>query len=698
MSEPAVRAELEIHFRDSVTAGLKTTESAAEKTAKKVAETAAEAAKKSAGETETATNRQRSSYEKLYRAREVLGIRSESTIRREIQHTESAYKRLETSGQLSSEALARASDKARERITRLTNEMGKLTDEQKRAEKSANDLERVNSRIRGGVTVTAGTAAAAYTLKAPAMAAMSFDERLANMANTAYAERDTSGRKIGMQQLEASINKSVGRGGGGTRDQAAETLDTMIASGAMSAKDAMTMLPQIMKASSASGADPAQLAQIGIRAMQTFKIKPEDMPNVLNMALTAGQEGGFELKDMAKWLPQQMAAATMSGLSGREGFAKLAALNQASAITAGTKDEAGNNVVNLLAKINSSDTANDAKKLGINLPKYLQEQRAKGVDSVDAFGALVDKTVANREDYKALKKQLAGAKNNEDKRASLEAMTTIAQGAGIGKIIQDRQALMALLGMMNNREYMQGVLTKVRANDVREGGSIDRNYDLVSDTSAFKMRMASQEKDIGQKSVMDNFTPAIGKTADMFADLASKHPLLVGSVTLATGALTAFAGAAGLASLTMGGGKNSAIAATALKYAPKAANVGRAGLYGVGALAGDYALDKAFGEGSAISRYGSSAINFAAGGAMLGSVVPGLGTGVGAAVGAGTGLLWESLKDVYAALKPTEQKSVDVNASMTVGLAPGLVLQTQSMKTSGGGNVQMNTGRMGDVP
>ncbi|XLV71480.1 hypothetical protein ACKZDW_18520 [Ralstonia syzygii subsp. celebesensis] len=77
-------------------------------------------------------------------------------------------------------------------------------------------------------------------------------------------------------------------------------------------------------------------------------------------------------------------------------------------------------------------------------------------------------------------------------------------------------------------------------------------------------------------------------------------------------------------------------------------------------------------------------------GAMVGSVVPVLGTGVGAAVGGGLGLAWEGLKDL---LKPPEQKPVDVNARMTVGLAPGLVLQSQSVQATGG-NVQMNTGNV----
>jgi hypothetical protein len=435
--------------------------------------------------------------------------------------------------------------------------------------------------------------------------------------------------------------------------------------------------------------------------MQTFGIKPDELPNILNMAIAAGQAGGFELKDMSRWLPQQMAAATMSGLSGREGFAKLVALDQAAAITAGNKDEAGNNVVNLLTKINSRDTAMDAERMGINLPKYLQEQRAKGFDSVDAFGALVEKTVSGRADYQAVQKQLAAAKDDSEKRAALESMATIAEGAGIGKLVQDRQALMALLGMMNNKEYMQGVLAKVRANDVATGGAGDRNYELVSSTSAFALRQAGEQKDIGQKTAMDSLTPAIGRAAETFADIASKHPLLVGAVTLTTTALTALAGAAGLASLAMGGrgipggGAIGRVASTMAgsAIARNALTMAKVGsVAGIASEVGGYALGKIAGEDSAITRYGSSAMSGAAMGATVGSVIPVIGTAVGAALGGIGGLAWEGLKDWFSNDAP-EQPPVDVNANMTIGLAPGLVLQNQSMQATGG-NVQMNTGNI----
>lgn len=709
MSNGSVNADLIIRIKDGTAQGSAAVVKSAEAAAQKTSTAFERAAKKAAADTEQSNQRQKSSYDKLSQAREALGVRSEKTIQKEIENTRRAYGQLAAAGFSSATEQARAYAQVQTRITSLTNEMGKLTaaqrkagDEAKRLAKIEADAARGRSIVRGGVAAGAGVAAAAYTLKAPAMAALSFDERLAHMANTAFAERDSAGRKIGMKELEAAVNKSVGKGGGGTREQAAEALDSLIASNAVSSGAAINMLPQLMRFSTASGADPSVLADIAVRAKQTFRVADEDLPRIMNMAIAGGQAGGFELKDMAKWLPQQMAAATLSGMSGRAGFAKLTALNQAAAITAGTKDEAGNNVVNLLGKINSDDAATKAKKLGVDLPKYLQQQRAKGVDSVDAFAALVDKTVAGRSDYQGLQKQLKSAKTGDDKRAALESMATIAQGAGIGSLIQDRQAMMALLGLMNNREYLKQVLGTVTANDVIKGGAGDKNYDLISDTGAFKLRQAEQQKEIGQKAAMDSLTPAISKAAEAFGDLAQKHPLLIGTTTLATGALAALAGAAGLATLAMGGkipgagaigSAASAVAGGAVgRYATKAGKVG--GIGGVAALGGGWALDKAFGEESAISRYGSSMLNGGAIGATLGSVVPVVGTGIGALAGAGLGAAYEAIKDM---LKPAEQKPVDVNAKFQFGLAPELVMQIQKMQTSGG-NVQMSTGNIGSVP
>lgn len=711
MSQAAVDVEVRLKMQDGVSAGLKTVTQAAEKTAKatsdaaeKAATATERAAKREADATEQSTSRQRSSHERLSHARTTLGMRSEQAIQREIQQTTAAYNRLMATGKLSFDEQGRAADKMRDKVTQLTNEMGKLTAEQRAQADQAERIERGRGYLRTGAAALAGAGAAAYTLKAPAMAAMSFDERLAAMANTAYAERDVAGRKVGMGQLEAAINRSVGKGGGGTRDQAAEALDMLIASGAVGINEAMAMLPDLMKASAATSTDALQLAQIGVRGMQTFKVAPDQFMNLLNMALAGGQAGGFELSDMAQWLPQQMAAATQSGMSGRAGFAELVALNQAAAITAGNSQQAGNNVLNLLGKINSDQVARSAKdELGLDLGKHLQDYRARGLSGIDAFAALVEKSVAKNTNYQALQGQLAGAGSDGERRVVLESMANIAQGTGIGKIIADREATMALIGMLNNRAYMDDVLAKVRAADVGRGGAVDVNYGVVSDMAGFKLRMAEQQKDAAQKDAMDSLTPAIGRVSELFGDMVAKYPLLSGATMLATGAIAAFATAAGLAAMALNGGKLPGAAGGAIDRVARAAGspVGRklgrgakvGGVAGVGSLLGGVALDAAAGEDSAIARYGNKMLTGAALGATFGSFVPGAGTALGGLVGGLGGLAWEGVNDL---LKPSEPVKTESTTTINLGLSPGLVVTGMQTQTSGPGVFNMNTGSQWD--
>lgn len=492
-----------------------------------------------------ANRTQAQDYARMTQARERLGIRSEKSIQREIQATQAAYQRVARAGSLSMAEQARAADAAKRKISELTNEMGKLTSAQKAA-----------GAAKGVAAVGMGVVAAGAVLKNPLEKAMDYEERMAQMSNTAYAGKDLATRKAGMAQLDGAVQKAY-RTGGGTREGAAGALDMMVSSGTMQVADAIKALPQIMKAATAGGANPEEIAAIAIRAQQNMKIDPSRMPNVLNMAMAAGQAGGFELKDMAKWLPAQMAAASLSGLTGEAGFAKLAALNQAAATTAGSKDDAGNNVVNLLAKINSADTAKDVKKTtGLDLPKYLSEQRGKGVDSVDAFAALVRGQLTGNKEYQGLQTKLAATGKDDPARAQmLESMAKIAQGTAIGSVVQDRQAMMPLIAMMNDPAYMQGVLGKVNAANVGAGGAVDENFALIESLNSFKVRMAWQNKDTAMQAAYGETGGAVGGVASAFSSLAQSAPLLTGATIAATTALLAFSGTAGLAALAMGGGK-----------------------------------------------------------------------------------------------------------------------------------------------
>ncbi|MYM32265.1 tail tape measure protein [Duganella sp. CY15W] len=429
------------------------------------------------------------------------------------------------------------------------------------AERTAGVLARLQRAGQAGGSMLAGAAAAKFILAKPVNATMDYGMRLAGMANTAYSDRDVAGRIAGKTELNTAIEKAV-RLGGGTRESAATTLDTLIAAGTLSVDDSKAVLPTLTKASTASGADPTELANIALRSMATFKIKASEIPKVMDMAITAGQAGGFELKDMAKWLPQQMAAARLSGMSGMGGLAKLLAANQASVITAGSKDEAGNNLVNFLAKINSQDTAQDAKKLGIDLSGTLSAARAKGIDSLQAFTLLTERTVSQDKRYTTLKDKAAKTKDGDEKKATYEAQADIIEGSAIGKLIQDRQALMYLVAALNNKDYLKDVEAKVNA----AKDTTETNYAVIANEAGFKKEQAVQEGDIATYKGMTQLDGPLKKTLDLMTETAREYPNLTAGAKLsatALSALAAAAGASGLMKLLTGAGGAAASGAAA---------------------------------------------------------------------------------------------------------------------------------------
>lgn len=654
MTNAAVDVALHLRLKDQATPGLH-----------KAAQRAAENERKGAEASEQAQRRMRSSYQATSQAREVLGVRSEQRIQREIAATEAAYKRLEQSGKLSADALARAMEITRAKVTALTNEMGKLTQEQERSAKAGRALQ------FGGMTVAAG-AAGYMAVRSSFSHAMSVDDRLRDIVNMGYRGQSIEAKRAGLETMRSAVDSSVAQFGG-KRENATEAI-SMLLENDVKVGDAVKILPTLMKFSKAANADPTALAAIAMRSMQNFKIDARDIPNVLNMALAAGSAGGFELKDMAKWLPAQLALASAAGMGGKKDLGYLLALNQAAVTTAGTKDEAGNNVVNLLGKIMGADTAKDVQKLGINHYAYLQKKRGEGMNSMEAFTALVDSTVAKRADYKGLQAKLAMTKDEGERKAMLESMASIAQSAGIGTLIQDRQALGALLASLQQRGLMDRVRAEVGQNDLAEGGIGQEYYKFKSEGGASRAERAQQNVEAAKDRMLGDGGSVLGAFNDFVADASAKFPILAGSTALAATSVTAMSGAAGLAAIALarvggagglpglGGGRGGLGGTGRSGGGPlgTGASTGAGGRgmsilnrYGaaVGLGVAGTAIAATAGEESVIGRYGKSASEFAAVGALLGPW--------GAAIGGATGLLVQGVKDLKAASEK-DRKAEDV--------------------------------------
>lgn len=446
------------------------------------------------------------------------------------------------------------------------------------------------SVMRGVVKGMAAYQAARYVVAPVMQQARSYDRQLADTANTAFADRDLAGRQAGMGELDAAVKAAL-RAGGGKREEALQALNDMLASGSVTAGQAQGLLPTISKYATAGNASVTELSNIVVRALQNG-FKEADIPKVLDMALAAGQKGGFELKDMARWLPKLLAAGQLSGLGGMEGYARILASAQGSVITAGSKDEAGNNLLNLLLKINSSDTQRDARAMGIDLAGSLAAARGKGVNSLDAFVNLVEQIAGRDERMVSLRKQAAGAGSDEERRASLTAQADILQGSAIGKILQDRQALLSLVAELNKGAYISGVQRDVMQASGQYGAS---NFELVSKTADFRVQQAENEKLFAQTGAMSPLNEGLAKLAEGTSAVYQQFPGFAAAIEaskLALTGLAAAAGALGLAGLVLGAGKAGAVAAGAGALASRVAGLG-----GAAAAAGPLALAAGVGGG-----------------------------------------------------------------------------------------------------
>lgn len=484
------------------------------------------------------------------RNREMLGVRSERSIQTEINRTRAAYDQLKRSGIASGRELDRAAVATKRRIAELNAEMGKVSMGQ-----------RLGNIGRGIAGLAAGATAAGMVLAQPMKKQMDYDRSLAMTSNTAFAERDVAGRIAGKAELNNAVKSAV-EIGGGTKEDALGALDTMLASGAVKADTAMKLLPTLQKGSTATGASTDDLAKIAISAMQQFDISEDKIGEVLDKAVAAGQAGNFELADMARWLPKQMAAGKSAGLSGMSGFEALLVGNQQARVTAGTSDEAGNNFANLLAKLTSKETnerfknlkikGKDGQEHGVDFIASMEAQKKKGKNSIEAFMSIMDQVIGQDGKYQELQKKLKGAKK-EDQAKLLGEMANLVEGTAIGQVISDREALMALLGIRNNVSLGKEVKESLDKSE----GAVDTSHAVIKDTNSYKVEDAKNSVDFAQMEGMKGFNDALGDVSVKIAEYAKSYPDLTGKIVTAGTVVAALSAAAITAagSLRLLGGK-----------------------------------------------------------------------------------------------------------------------------------------------
>ncbi|MGP5511724.1 phage tail tape measure protein [Pseudomonas helleri] len=343
---------------------------------------------------------------------------------------------------------------------------------------------------------------------------------------------------------EADMSRSIiqtSRDVGMGRNEVADVVNELVGAG-MDLKQAMAFAPVAAKfvvGQGSSGVDTAKM----IQALQT-NAKITD-PKVLEKALEAvayqGQSGSFEASDMARWFPQLLAGMQKQGITGMDAVTQLGSMLQVQMKTAGTADEAANNLKNWIEKIGSGDVVKSYKDAGIDYQKSLNTGIQGGMSTLEASFGLAKRYIEATDPKKAAKMAEATAKiSKEADPAKAKAMLdSLEQALRTGDIFADMQVKSALTAYVQNKELYE----QLKKEAASASGILDQNLAERRDTSAQKWSETIQAGNDALRSVGDAIRPvtdglATGLTTVIkgVTQLSDESPKMVmGLTALATG-------------------------------------------------------------------------------------------------------------------------------------------------------------------
>ncbi|MFC6444554.1 phage tail tape measure protein [Shinella zoogloeoides] len=208
------------------------------------------------------------------------------------------------------------------------------------------------------------------------------------------------------------------------------------------------ILDPTLKAAVSGDTSGETIATAIIAAKQNLGVKDSEVPAALDMMAKGGKLGGFNLGAMAKNFPALGAMMAGTGRQGLAGWGELVALSQVVRTTAGSEDEAANNLRNLLGKLTSQDTVKNFKEKGVDLEQVKKQADATGKPYLTA---VMDEIM-----------RLTGGNEFE-----------------VNELFGDQQAKLALAPLLNNRKMYDDFLSQIMNNST---GNLDEDYEFLRKT------------------------------------------------------------------------------------------------------------------------------------------------------------------------------------------------------------------------
>jgi hypothetical protein len=259
--------------------------------------------------------------------------------------------------------------------------------------------------------------------------------------------------------------------------------------------------PSIAGAAQVFEAPAGEIANLVFDKIAKTGIKPERVPQMLDMLYYHGTSGRFETADMARQAPELLNAGSTVGLTGENGLNLMGALTQRMMrnATVSIPSEVSTLVKHGLGHITQSNYVKKLGKYGIDVPSYFDDRgRFKGEGGVEGILALtrkmIDKGLEN-----PFKLSQAGMRDQYTKTFWLEMMRSVKAS--------DSDTDPNLLKMME------------RGRAAMESGQLATNLGVIKEANFGKIKAAEIEI---QKAKLSSgaqaATGALGSAAAQFSE------------------------------------------------------------------------------------------------------------------------------------------------------------------------------------
>jgi len=262
-------------------------------------------------------------------------------------------------------------------------------------------------------------------------------------------------------------------------------------------------------------------------AISNLKVPASQAGLVFDMMAAAGNAGAFEVRNMARHFPSLTAQMQALGEKGAPAVADLSAALQVAMKTAGSEDEAGNNIKNLLAKINAPATVRAFEKnFGVNLPAAMKKLTDAGHTSLEAIAMITQQATGG--DMKRL-----------------------------GYAFEDMQARMGITALIQNMEEYRNI----RRAAIDSSGTVDKAFgqraarDATVNWRAFMASASTLVITLGTTllPVAAEAMTMISGIANRISNWAQANPEAAATLTKLVAGLAVFKIGLGAAQFALGG-------------------------------------------------------------------------------------------------------------------------------------------------